>query len=195
MYARPQQRTTAPAIAVLRRRRRLILLAGFAVLAVLAAPAMRAESDDPPTLGFLGVLFENDNASLEPTTDAERVRLERTGEEFQEQLAASGKFKIVSITDAVRAEVERGQMLGECAGCEAELGRKLGVDIVSWLRVQKVSNLILNLNVYMTDVATGKLLLARTVDLRGNTDTSWSRSLRYLVENVVLKADVTPAGN
>ena len=26
------------------------------------------------------------------------------------------------------------------------------------------------------------------------TDQSWARSLKYLVENVVLKADITPAG-
>jgi hypothetical protein len=77
MYARPQP-PTGHTTALLRRRRRLMLLAGFAMLVVLAAPAMRAESDEPPTLGFLGVLFENDNARLEPTTDAERARLKRT---------------------------------------------------------------------------------------------------------------------
>ena len=164
------------------------------MLLVLGASPMRAESAEPPKLAFLGVLFENDNAGLEPTTDAERARLEATEEAFQEQLAASGKFRIVPITDAVRTAVGSGQMLGECAGCEVDLGRKLDVDIVAWMRVQKVSNLILNMNVYMADVATGKLLLARTVDLRGNTDQSWARSLKYLVENVVLKADITPAG-
>jgi hypothetical protein len=87
-----------------------------------------------------------------------------------------------------------GQAIGECGGCELDYGRKLGADIVAWIRVQKVSNLILNMNVYMADVATGKMLLVRSVDLRGNTDESWSRSLRYLVENSVLTTDVGAPG-
>jgi hypothetical protein len=39
-----------------------------------------------------------------------------------------------------------------------------------------VSNLILNMNVYMADVRSGRVLLTKSVDLRGNTDDSWSRS-------------------
>ena len=59
--------------------------------------------------------------------------------------------------------------------------------------MQKVSNLILNMNVYMADVKSGRMLLTKSVDLRGNTDDSWSRSLRYLVKNTVLPADVKPS--
>ena len=33
------------------------------------------------------------------------------------------------------------------------------------------------------------MLLVRSVDLRGNTDDSWSRSLAYLVKNSVLPVD------
>jgi hypothetical protein len=38
--------------------------------------------------------------------------------------------------------------------------------------VQKVSNLILNINVYMENAASGKMEFARSVDIRGNTDES-----------------------
>jgi len=47
--------------------------------------------------------------------------------------------------------------------------------------VQKVSNLILNVNLVVEDVATGKTLRADSVDIRGNTDESWTRGLRYLL--------------
>ena len=59
--------------------------------------------------------------------------------------------------------------------------------------MQKVSNLILNMNVYIEDVATKKMLLVSSVDLRGNTDESWSRSLVYLVKNSVLPANTKPS--
>jgi hypothetical protein len=47
--------------------------------------------------------------------------------------------------------------------------------------LQKVSNLILNINLYVCVVATRAPLVAMSVDIRGNTDESWSRGLEYLV--------------
>jgi hypothetical protein len=52
--------------------------------------------------------------------------------------------------------------------------------------VQKVSNLILNINIYLRDVHTGRLIAAMSADLRGNTDESWSRATSYLVRNRLL---------
>ena len=95
--------------------------------------------------------------------------------------------------DDARTKIAAGQTLGECGGCEAEYGRVLGADLVAWIRVQKVSNLILNMNVYIADVKSGRVLLTKSVDLRGNTDDSWSRGLRYLVKNSVLTADIKPS--
>ncbi|MGF6306682.1 hypothetical protein ABIB82_000829 [Bradyrhizobium sp. i1.8.4] len=52
--------------------------------------------------------------------------------------------------------------------------------------VQKVSNLILNTNLYLRDVHTGQLVAAVSADMRGNTDESWSRATDYLVRNRLL---------
>lgn len=52
--------------------------------------------------------------------------------------------------------------------------------------MQKVSNLILNMNVYMADVATSKMTFVRSVDIRGNTDASWSIGINWLVKNYML---------
>ena len=51
---------------------------------------------------------------------------------------------------------------------------------------QKVSNLILNINVYMEDAESGKMKFARSVDI-GNTDESWRRGLDYLLRNYLLR--------
>jgi len=53
----------------------------------------------------------------------------------------------------------------------------VGADWPAWGTVQKVSNLILNINVYMEDVATGNLEFVKSVDIRGNTDESWRHGL------------------
>jgi hypothetical protein len=52
--------------------------------------------------------------------------------------------------------------------------------------VQKVSNLILNINVYLWDVRSGEQTGGTSVDIRGNTDESWSRGVSYLVRNRIL---------
>ena len=165
----------------------------LAVLGVFFAVLSPTHATAPPTLAFLGTHFQNDNADLEPTTTSEEVRLTRTGAEFTQLLADSGRFKIVPTTEAIEKQIAAGQTVGACGGCEADYGRALGADLVAWIRVQKVSNLILNMNVYIADVRAGRMLLTKSVDLRGNTDDSWSRSLRYLVKNSVLPADVKPS--
>ena len=179
-------------IVVGRRTPASVFIVALLTLGFFAAPALAA---DPPSLAFLGVHFQNDNESLEPTSDGERARLVRTGEDFTQRLSASGRFKIVPTSDAVQAKIASGQAVGECGGCEIDYGRALDTNFVAWIRIQKVSNLILNMNVFIADVKSGRTVLTKSVDLRGNTDDSWSRSLKYLVKNSVLTADIKPSGS
>jgi hypothetical protein len=50
-----------------------------------------------------------------------------------------------------------------------------------------VSNLIVNINIQIEDVATGAILLNKSVDLRGNTDESWRRGVSYIVKSMIEK--------
>jgi hypothetical protein len=50
-----------------------------------------------------------------------------------------------------------------------------------------VSNLILNINLYIEDVRTGKPSFVKSVDIRGNTDESWRRGLDYMLRNYLLQ--------
>ena len=52
--------------------------------------------------------------------------------------------------------------------------------------VQKVSNLILNLNIYLRDAKDDRLLQSMSADFRGNTGESRSRALSYLIRNKLL---------
>lgn len=45
---------------------------------------------------------------------------------------------------------------------------------------------------YFKRRASGRMLLTRSVDLRGNTDDSWSRGLAYWVKNSVLPENIKP---
>jgi hypothetical protein len=76
--------------------------------------------------------------------------------------------------------------LQACGGCDAKLARELGTDLYITGTVQKVSNLILNVNVYLHDAQSGKLITQASADMRGNTDESWSRATHYLVKERLL---------
>ena len=53
--------------------------------------------------------------------------------------------------------------------------------------VQKVSNLILNVNIRIRDVRTDLVVVNKSVDIRSNTDESWTRGINYMVRSMVEK--------
>ena len=165
-------------------------LAAFVFLASIAAgapPTAAATPSEPAkSVALLNVQFLNDHADLEPTTAAERARLALVGSLFKAKLEASGRYKFVSIPANVAAKVAAGPEIGACGGCEFGYGKELGADTVAWIVVKKVSDLILNINVYMGDVAARKLTFVHSVDIRSDTDESWSRGITYLVKNYLL---------
>ncbi|MCC8936035.1 DUF3280 domain-containing protein [Bradyrhizobium sp. Arg68] len=114
----------------------------------------------------------------------EQARLARTGDQVRKALAESGKFRVLDIAPVNAAA--HGSNLQACGGCDVKLAGEIGADLVMTGVVQKVSNLILNINLYLRDVHTGQLLAAASADMRGNTDESWSRATGYLIRNRLL---------
>jgi Protein of unknown function (DUF2380) len=159
----------------------------FGPLAIGARSAAAAGPSEPAkSVALLNVEFLNDHGDLEPTTDAERARLALIKSLFKAKLEASGRYKFVSIPAQAAAKIAAGPEVGACGGCEFAYGKEFGADTVAWIVVQKVSDLILNINVYMADVAAKKMAFVHSVDIRGNTDESWTRGLTYLLKNYLL---------
>jgi hypothetical protein len=123
--------------------------------------------------------------------DAQSRRLVQISDALRQELAQRGLYRVVD--DGPAHDLITGfkarQELRECNGCEVEIGKALGADVVIIGWVQKVSNLILNINVQARDVATGATLYARSVDLRSNTETSWLRGIHYMVDGIAEDKD------
>jgi hypothetical protein len=126
--------------------------------------------------------FQLANLGAQSPTDADRARLGPLTDLLRQQLQESGRYQIVSI-DAVKAEVEKGSDLRKCGGCAEDYARKLKADVAITGEIQKVSNLILNINVYVKDLKADAPEQAYSVDIRGNNDTSFNRGVKYLVRN------------
>jgi hypothetical protein len=163
-----------------------LLILVFCLVGERSAAAASAPSDAAKTVAFLGVQFLNDHEDLEPTTAAERARLASIEDLFKSELEASGRYSFAPIAADVAAKIAAGPEIGSCGGCEFDYGKQIGGDFAAWIVVQKVSDLILNINVYMADVAARKLTFVHSVDIRSNTNESWTRGLTYLVKNYLL---------
>ena len=163
------------------------MMRSLAVLALLSltslAPVSAAE---PPRLAVFD-LEMIDTSLQDPTRGLradDRDRLQRTSDQLRKELGESGKFQIVDIS-AVNVAAHQSN-LQACGGCDVKLAQQLDADLEITGVVQKISNLILNIRLYLRDVHTGRLLAAINADMRGDTDESWSRTTRYLVHERLL---------
>jgi hypothetical protein len=146
-----------------------------------AATGAMAEQPSPAAVFSFGF----DDTSLQgqaqgPQTD-ESERLATLNAELRDMLVQSRCCSIVDLGPV--AKQAEGLDMRTCNGCDVDLAREAGakISVTGW--VQKVSNLILNINLVARDVPTGRVIDAGSVDIRGNTNESWSRGLSYLFRN------------
>jgi len=159
--------------------------APLAVIFVLLMAWVPARADAPKLAVFdLELLDTSLQGEVSGPRKDEQDRLMRAGEELRRELAESGKFQLVDIAPVTAAA--HGSNLQACGGCDVRYAEQVGADLVLTGVVQKVSNLILIMNLYMRDVHTGRLVAAMNADMRGNTDESWSRVTSYLVHDRLL---------
>lgn len=121
----------------------------------------------------------------------ESARLALVDRELTTLLAKTGRYDPVPLGDA--AVKAKDSDFRTCDGCDAPLAREAGADVsvVGW--VQKVSPLILNINLVIRDAQTGGVIEAGSVDIRGDTDESWTRGVAYLIrDRLKLGEDAKP---
>lgn len=159
-------------------------------LFILAALAMPLPADAAEPTSIAAFDFELIDTSLEGEVDGVRAdqlaRLGLISDDLRRRLGESGRYRIVDTAPA-RARIEAAGYLHGCPRCAAAIAKELGAEQALTGTVQKVSNLILNINLYLHDAASGVPLRAWSVDIRGNSDTSWLRGVSYLVRNRLLR--------
>jgi len=170
-------------------------------LALIGAtwPGARAQqaSAPPPGLRSLAVLdFELVDDQKNPlTVAAQTVRLRNATAQLQRELVERNLYRIVDITpalDLLTTLRSQQEFIYQCDDCADQVGRKLGAELVMATWVQKVSELILNVNVQIWDVGAQKVIFSKSVDMRGNDDVSWTRAVRFLVRDMAEKRERNP---
>ncbi|WP_282606027.1 DUF3280 domain-containing protein [Pelagibius sp. Alg239-R121] len=158
----------------------LALMFGFADLSIA----------DPGTPRAAVFNFELIDTSLEGSVkginDNETKRLVLISDLLREKLSESGRYEIADISH-LQVQIEEAGYLHSCNGCESKIAAQAEAQVAVTGVVQKVSNLILNINVYFHDVESGKLIRSASADIRGNTDESWAHGISWLARNRLLK--------
>jgi hypothetical protein len=158
-------------------------LRAFALALSLVTPAGASAQSALLVLDFEFIEEMRDPRSVE----ADQNRLQIANAELRQQLESCPMFSIVDPAPAVAAITlarSRVLYLHRCNGCSEEIGRAANVQYVLLPWVQKVSNLILNVNAEIRDAENDKVVAVRSVDLRGNTDRGWLRATKALANRL-----------
>lgn len=164
-----------------------VALRAIAVALLALVPLAAAQAAARPVAVFDFELIDTsvDGEMNGPRAD-EQQRIVQISKELRDKLAADTKFRIVDIAP-VEAKAHAAH-LQACGGCDADLAGAVGAELSITGTVQKVSNLILNMRIYVRDVASGRVVATMNADMRGNTDESWSRTIDWLVRNRLFPA-------
>lgn len=158
---------------------RMLGLVGLIVLCAMGFAA----SETPRTV--LLFPFEIHDTSGEPPHTDRASELKRVGDQLADALDRSGRYRVISARDSPVANALPASVL-RCGGCARTLGRKAGADIVALAMIQKMSSLVLFMEVALQDVATGAIIAQDRVSLRGDNEESFRRAMDWLLRHRLL---------
>lgn len=156
------------------------MIAPLSVALTLAAP-VAAQEWEGAEAAFFGVTFidTSTEGEINGIRPDETARTELLADYIAEALAAEG-LVLVDLAP-VRVELDRTLNPAKCNGCDIRMAQELGAEYSVVSEIQKVSNLILAINIYIRDAETGAQVAGQAVDIRGNNDDSWLRGARYIL--------------
>jgi hypothetical protein len=161
------------------------LIALFAFSGLACATATAAEPKSLALMDFELIDEMRTFASEQARREVDR-RVVLITAELAKEVENRGMYRVLDRAPAAQLieRLKASYELRACNGCEIDIGKALGAERIALCWVQKVSELILNINIEVRSVATGETVYAKSVDIRGNTDETWLRGVRRLVDNI-----------
>lgn len=135
--------------------------------------------------------FELVDTSLEGASrgkdPAETTRLKLISDKLRTMLNESEQYKVLDLALAAKKIADVGYFHG-CNGCDADIAKSIGAERSITGVVRKISTLILNIDIFVRDTATGEVVQTAAADIRSNSDNSWLHGVSWLVRNRLLAA-------
>lgn len=109
-------------------------------------------------------------------------RLKVVADELKALMTKDGRYEVVDLAP-VAADVEKAMPFSKCDGCDKDIGEKLGADLAVTGFVDKLSDALISLQLFVKDVKTGEMKKTMSAEIRGNTDELWLHGIRWLWRN------------
>jgi hypothetical protein len=116
-----------------------------------------------------------------------QARLNLASTRLRENLSRTGLYRIVDTGPAqglITDLKSRHLYLHDCNGCDLDVGRQLGAELVLVAWVDRVSALILTLTYEIHDVASAQITARKSFGFRGDNDAAWTRAIDYMVRDL-----------
>jgi hypothetical protein len=159
--------------------RKTILLTTLLFAFLLATPAgLRLEAAEPITIGIAEIDYQDTSGDLQDQRAVHAERAKRFAATLRNDLAASGKYKVVPLDcgkDPCSVESQIPEDLIAAA-------RKAGARVLVYGGVHKMSTLVQNMRAAAVDVEADRLVFERLITFRGDGDEAWDRAERFLAE-------------
>lgn len=156
-------------------------LLSLAILSVvLAFPAYSAPKVAILPFDIRDAEIEGDPFAKPKDTDIARMRL--VADELKNLMITTKTYDVVDLTPFA-ADIEKASPFNKCDGCEVEIAKQAGADLAVTGFVDKLSDALISLQLFVRDTATGEMKKTMSAEVRGNTDELWLHGIRYLWKN------------
>ncbi|MGY0193724.1 DUF3280 domain-containing protein [Leptothrix sp. BB-4] len=172
-------------------------LLAIGLLALCLTGPARAAEVEANTLAFLGFELIDDQPDPERLPGL-RERLAAIDRQMADGLDQRGLYRLRDLAPAqaaLQGARDTNEFLHRCNACLGEIGAAAGARLVGVGWVQRVSNLILNVNLAIWDVsdpAGDRQVLTKSVDIRGDNLESWRRGVAYMLRDMVERRERQP---
>lgn len=155
------------------------------VLLLLSGPLWA----DERRVAFFGIhMLDSSLQTTELGQSPEEINRLKMLENMVRKWFSDNGYALVDLAP-VAEDFDRVVNPAKCYGCDTRMAAKLDADFSLVGEVQKVSNLIIAMNLQLRDVTTGKTVKGGVIEIRGNTDESWRRGMRYILKNRIFREE------
>jgi hypothetical protein len=125
--------------------------------------------------------------NLDTQVDGEhQQRLKLADKMLRAGLQATGQYELVDEAEALAFSEKVISALNnnDCNHCEAEFAKPHNAKYIIAPYVFRLSQLVLTMHFVILDAGTGKPVLKKALDFRGDNDQSWQKAIDYFLKNV-----------
>lgn len=164
-----------------------VLLSNLAFASASAAPGEEPASRASPLKRLVVVDFElTGDAGGKRFTAEHPQRLKMVGAKLREELERQHLYDVIDDSAALSllTEMSAQQNLHHCNGCELDLAKQLQADYILLPSVFRMSYLVLTLHIEIKEAATGRIVMKKALDFRGDNDNGWLHAITYLINDM-----------